>query len=140
VMTDKPVRAPGRQIAVVKSGLFDDLGIFTAPVVSKLQKQGYQVERRPWWWPEPDSRRVALAAGHSLGGSAVLTCPDGTCKRVVSIDPPRMNPGCRSGNCDNYYSPLNPIGGGSARGARNHRIPPGHLLAPIHVLKRGALN
>jgi hypothetical protein len=130
----KAKRVSGRPLAVVKSGLLDDFGLFTQPVVQKLQKAGYQVERRPWWFPESDARPVALAVGHSMGGSAVLTCPRGTCVRVVSIDPPRMNPGCRSGNCDNYHSPYNPIGGGSARGARNHRIPAGHLRAPIYVL------
>lgn len=118
--------------AVVRSGLLDDFGLATTPVVSKLQRQGYSVSRVPWWWPV--SGKVDLMVGHSMGGSMALLCPKSQCKRVVTIDPPRMNAGCRKGGgCTNYYNRYNFPGGGYVRGAANKSIGWGHLSAPWKV-------
>lgn len=122
----------GQRTAVVRSGLLDDFGLATTPVVSKLQKQGYKVTRVPWWWPV--SGKVDLMVGHSMGGTVAMRCPKSQCKRVVTIDPSRMNAGCRpGGGCTNYYNPANFPGGGSVRGATNKRIGWGHLTAPWKV-------
>lgn len=123
--------------ALVRSGLFDDFGIFTRPVEDGLRAQGYKVTRKPWW--ASDSGRYTVAAGHSLGADAVLK---DNAKTIIAIDPTFVNPGCPKGNCTAYVGHLNKFpfliccGGYEVRGAKNIPIGYGHVQAPRIALKQ----
>lgn len=124
--------------ALVRSGLFDDFGIFTRPVEEGLKAQGYKVTRKPWWMA--DGGKYTVAVGHSMGADRVLSDNAG---HIITIDPTLANRGCPKGKrCTNYYSPLNKVpliiccGGYEVRGAKNIPIGYGHVQAPRIALKQ----
>lgn len=124
--------------ALVRSGLFDDFGVFSRPVEDGLKKQGYAVKRIPWWASKSGS--FTIEVGHSKGADRVLA--DGG-RRVIAIDPTIANQGCKpKSDCTVYYGPANKFplifccGGYPARGAKNIKIGWGHLQAPQIALSQ----
>jgi hypothetical protein len=124
--------------ALVRSGLFDDFGIFTRPVEDGLRAQGYKVTRRTWY--AADHGRYTVAAGHSKGADRVLR---DNAKTIIAIDPTFVNPGCARGkDCTAYVGHANKFpfliccGGYEVRGAKNIPIGYGHVQAPRIALKQ----
>jgi hypothetical protein len=133
----KPVKKAA-PTALVRSGLLDDGGRYTAVVVDGLKKQGYAVTHLPWWAEAPG--KYLVATGHSLGADRVL---HDNAAKIIAIDPTMKNTGCVGHpDCTAYYGPANKFplivccGGYPARGANNIAIGFGHTRAPQIALQQ----
>lgn len=103
-----------------------------------LRAKGFKVKVSEFNQGVPQGCDVAVV--HSAGDWPGLMS---RAKKVITIDPTWLNPGCQPGSrCTNYYNALDAFplivccGGYQVRGAKNIIAPAGHVQMPGRIWKQ----